>query len=312
MGDEFSRIARYLAPLAGPEGLGLTDDAALFTPPAGAQLVFTADQMLEGIHFIPGDPPALIARKLLRRNLSDLASMGASPLGYLLTTALPPGIDESWLAAFAEGLAQDQTEFGIKLFGGDSSSSRTDISLSATLIGHVAPGEALRRNGAKTGDDIWVTGTIGDAALGLRARQGTLPDPSGYLTNRSLLPSPRIGLKLAGIVHAAIDISDGLIQDLGHICRASNLTAHIQADLVPASQDAAMLGAKYLEARLTEGDDYELILVAPPGNADRLAAVCGSLPITRIGTMSEGEGPVVTRDRSGTLVNLKHFGWRHF
>lgn len=312
MGDEFSRIARYLAPLAGPEGLGLTDDAALFTPPAGAQLVFTADQMLEGIHFIPGDPPALIARKLLRRNLSDLAAMGASPLGYLLTTALPPGIDESWLAAFAEGLAQDQTEFGIKLFGGDSSSSRTDISLSATLIGHVAPGEALRRNGAKTGDDIWVTGTIGDAALGLRARQGTLPDPSGYLTNRSLLPSPRIGLKLAGIVHAAIDISDGLIQDLGHICRASNLTAHIQADLVPASQDAAMLGAKYLEARLTEGDDYELILVAPPGNADRLAAVCGSLPITRIGTMSEGEGPVVTRDRSGRLVNLKHFGWRHF
>ncbi|MDE8343876.1 MAG: thiamine-phosphate kinase, partial [Acidocella sp.] len=175
MGDEFSRIARYLAPLAGPEGLGLTDDAALFTPPAGAQLVFTADQMLEGIHFIPGDPPALIARKLLRRNLSDLAAMGASPLGYLLTIALPPGIDESWLAAFAEGLAQDQTEFGIKLFGGDSSSSRTDISLSATLIGHVAPGEALRRNGAKTGDDIWVTGTIGDAALGLRARQGTLP-----------------------------------------------------------------------------------------------------------------------------------------
>ena len=312
MGDEFSRIARYLAPLAGPEGLGLTDDAALFTPPAGEQLVFTTDQMLEGVHFISGDPPALIARKLLRRNLSDLAAMGATACGYLLTTALPPATDESWLAGFADGLAQDQAEFGVKLFGGDSSSSLSHISLSATLIGYVAPGEALRRNGAKAGDDIWVTGTIGDAALGLRARQGSLADPSGYLTKRSLLPSPRMGLNLANIVHAAIDISDGLIQDLGHICTASNLTAQINAHLVPTSPAAAALGDQYLDARLTEGDDYELILIISPANSARLNAACKQVPITRIGTMSKGQARVITLDKSGMPIHPKQSGWRHF
>ncbi len=312
MGDEFSRIARYLAPLAGPEGLGLIDDAALFTPPCGQQLVFTTDQMLEGVHFIPGDPPSLIARKLLRRNLSDLAAMGATPLGYLLTTALPPGTDESWLAEFAEGLAKDQAEFGIKLFGGDSSSALTHISLSATLIGFVAPGEALRRSGAKPGDDIWVTGTIGDAVLGLQARQGTLHDPSGYLTDRSMLPTPRMGLRLAGIVSAAIDVSDGLVQDLGHICRTSNLTASIHAHLVPKSPAAALLGENYLEARLTGGDDYELLLVAPPGNADRLVTACGVLPITRIGSMSRGVAHVITLDQSGSLISILQPGWQHF
>ena len=183
MGDEFSRIARYFAPLAGPEGRGLKDDAAVLAPRPGFELVLTVDQMLEGVHFLPHDPAGLVARKLLRRNLSDLAAMGAVPLGYLLTTALPRQVEEAWLAAFAEGLRHDQELFGFALFGGDSSSSLGPISLSATFIGEVTAGAALGRAGARAGDEIWVTGTIGDAALGLRARRGLLADDDGFLTS---------------------------------------------------------------------------------------------------------------------------------
>lgn len=308
---EFSRIARYFAPLAGPEGLGLKDDAALLTPRAGQEIVLTVDQMIEGVHFFPHDAPDLIARKLLRRNLSDLAAMGAKPVGYLLTTALPAGLEESWLAKFAEGLAADQREFGFSLFGGDSSSSLGARSFTATLIGEVAAGEALRRGGARPGDDLWVTGTIGDAALGLRARRGALRDVSGYLTERSLLPTPRVGLRLAGIVHAAIDISDGLVQDLEHICTASGLRAEVIADLVPCSEAAAAFGTEMLEARLTDGDDYELLLAAPPENAMALQRACGDLPVTRIGRFTHGEG-VEIRDAAGGRIKLAKAGWTHF
>lgn len=311
MGDEFSRIARYFAPLAGDEGRGLIDDAAVFAPPAGRELVLTVDQMLEGVHFLPGDAPALIARKLLRRNLSDLAAMGAVPIGYLLTTALPVSVTEDWLAGFASGLAQDQEFFGIKLFGGDSSSSRNGISLSATLLGHVAPGAALSRNGAQPGDDIWVTGTIGDAALGLQARLGKIFDPSGYLTDRSMLPSPRTGLALAGIVNAAIDVSDGLVQDLGHMCRGAGLGAVIHAALVPCSGEAAAFGAEVLESRLTDGDDYELLLAVPPSGEDALRSACGALQVTKIGRFQPGAGVQVI-DEAGAVMRFARTGWQHF
>ena len=310
--SEFSRIARYFAPLAGPEGRGLTDDAAVLAPPPGRELVLTVDQMLESVHFLPGDPPDLIARKLLRRNLSDLAAMGAVPLGYLLTTAFPPGMAEAWLAGFAKGLAEDQAEYGISLFGGDSSSSREAISLTATLIGHVAPGAALSRNGAQAGDDIWVTGTIGDAALGLQARFGKLDDPSGVLTARSMLPSPRVGLALAGIVHAAIDVSDGLLQDLGHMCTGAGLAATIEAARVPASPEAAAFGEAMLERRLTDGDDYELLLAVPPAQEARLRAACGTLRITRIGSFGHGAAQVAVADEAGGTITFSRTGWQHF
>ncbi|NNM57417.1 thiamine-phosphate kinase [Acidocella sp.] len=311
MSGEFSRIAKYFAPLAGEEGRGLTDDAAVLVPPPGRELVLTVDQMLEDVHFLPGDDPALIARKLLRRNLSDLAAMGAVPLGYLLTTALPDGVGEDWLAGFSQGLAQDQKIFNIKLFGGDSSSSRGKISLSATLIGHVAPGAALSRNGARAGDGIWVSGTIGDAALGLQARLGRLADPSGFLTARSLVPEPRVGLALAGVVSAAIDISDGLVQDLGHMCKGAGLSAVIRAGLVPVSPAAAACGEAALEARLTGGDDYELLLAVPPGQGEALKAACGDLPVTKIGMFQAGAGVHVLND-SGAMMQFTRPGWRHF
>jgi len=298
--------------LAGPEGLGLKDDAALLAPPSGRELVLTTDQMNEGVHFISGDAPGLIARKLLRRNLSDLAAMGAEPLGYLLTTSLPQSVDEDWLRLFAEGLRSDQDEFGFFLFGGDSSSSLAHIALTATLIGHVAPGAALRRNGAKPGDDIWVTGTIGDAALGLRARQGELHDETGFLTQRSLLPTPRLGLQLTNIAHAAIDISDGLVQDLGHICKASNTDAILWSHLIPASPPAAAFGEAMLEARLTDGDDYELLLAVPPVKTTALIAACGHLQITKIGHLTSGSGKVEVHDPSYKILNFTKTGWSHF
>jgi thiamine-monophosphate kinase len=312
MPDEFSRIADYFAPLAGAEGLGLLDDAAVFAPPPGRELVLTVDQMLEGVHFLSGDPPDLIARKLLRRNLSDLAAMAATPFGYLLTTALPPGIGEDWLAVFSEGLRQDQEEFGIKLFGGDSSSAMSQISLTATLIGHVAPGAALRRNGAKPGDEIWVTGTIGDAALGLKARRGELSDATGFLTRRSMLPSPRVGLPLSGIVNAAIDVSDGLLQDIGHICRASGVGAWIKEPLIPVSREAAAFGYEMLEARLTDGDDYELVLAVPYGNEQALRDACGDVPVTQIGVFCDGPPIVAVDDLAGHPITFSKQGWRHF
>lgn len=308
--DEFDRIATFFAPLAAAAGRGLADDAAVLAPPPGRELVLTVDQMLEGIHFLEGDAPAFIARKLLRRNLSDLAAMGAVPLGYLLTTALPTTVDDSWLTHFVEGLRLDQQAFSLGLLGGDSSSARAAISLTATLIGHVAPGQALPRNGASAGDKIFVTGTIGDAALGLQARLGQLADPTGFLTSRSLLPDPRVGLELSGIVSAAIDVSDGLIQDIGHICRGSGLSAVIDACAVPTSPQAAAFGSAYLETRLTGGDDYELVLAVPPQNQSALYRACGELMVTEIGVFRSGAGVVVQVD--GKALNLSSSGWKHF
>jgi thiamine-monophosphate kinase len=258
---------------------------------------------------LPGDPADLIARKLLRRNLSDLAAMGAAPLGYLLTTALPACLGTQWLELFAEGLRQDQAIFGISLFGGDSSSAVAQISLTATLIGQVAPGAALGRNGAREGDEIWVTGTIGDAALGLRMRRGELPRDD-FLVARSMLPAPRVGLALAGIVHAAIDVSDGLLQDLRHVCQASGVSALVEAALVPASAPAAALG--FLPARLTGGDDYELLLAVPPGGGAALARACGALMVTRIGRFGPGPAAVTVVDGQGAPLTFDNFGWRHF
>lgn len=309
--DEFARIATYFAPLAAAAARGLADDAAVLTPPAGRELVLTTDQMLEGIHFLSGDDPALIARKLLRRNLSDLAAMGATPLGYLLTISLPVTVPETWLASFAEGLAADQNLYNIGLLGGDSSSARTDIALTATLLGHCAPGQALARKGAKPGDKIFVTGTIGDAALGLQARLGKLNDPSGFLTQRSLLPDPRVGLALAGIASAAIDISDGLVQDLGHICHQSGVRAVVNTEAVPCSPQAEAVGPTYLQTRLTGGDDYELLLAVPPEREAALHLACGDVKVTQIGLFKAGQG-VQLLDGDGQPLNLTETGWRHF
>ncbi len=310
---EFARIAQYFRPLAGPGALALSDDAAVFTPPPGRELVIAADAMVAGVHFLPDDPPDLVARKLLRTNLSDLAAMGAAPLGYLLTVSVPRGTDEAWFAGFSAGLAADQAEFGLHLLGGDTTSTQGPVSLSLTILGTVAPGTALRRNGAQAGDDIWVSGTIGDGALGLLAAKGALPDPDGFLSDRYHLPQPRLplGLALIGIAHAAMDVSDGLVQDLSHICRASGLSAEIQAAEVPLSPAARV--ANRLELCLTGGDDYELLFAAPDSAAAaiRAASRATCIAVTRIGTFRHGPPHVRTIGLDGNELSLGAGGWSH-
>jgi thiamine-monophosphate kinase len=311
---EFALIARHFRPLAGPGALGLGDDAALLAPPPGRDLVLTVDAMVGGVHFLPDDPPDLVARKLLRVNLSDLAAKGAVPLGYLMTVSVPRGTPDAWFAGFAAGLAQDQAEFQITLLGGDTTSTPGPISLSLTAIGQVAPGQMVRRAGARDGDGVWVTGTIGDGALGLAVAQGRLADTSGYLLERYRLPRPRLGLPIAGIAAAAMDVSDGLVQDLGHLCRAAGLGAEIVADLVPLSEQARRAGPAWLATCLTGGDDYELLLAVPPAaeEALRVAARQAGMPVTRIGRFRAELSGVMVRGADGQGIALDRPGWSHF
>lgn len=317
---EFSLIARHFRPLAGPGALDLTDDAAVMAPPPGRELVLAADAMVAGVHFLPEDPPETIGRKLLRTNLSDLAAMGAVPLGYLLTVALPRGAHAAWLAAFSAGLAEDQREFGLSLLGGDTVSTMGPACLSLTILGHVAPGRALLRRGGAPGQDIWVSGSIGDGTLGLAVLQGQQPaDADGFLADRYRLPRPRLALgqALVGLATAAMDVSDGLVQDLGHLCRAAGCGAELRADAVPLSPAAAALlraDPALLPRILTGGDDYELLFAAAPEAAAGIAAraeSCG-VAVARIGHFVPGESTVTVLGRDGAPLRLGQGGWSHF
>jgi thiamine-monophosphate kinase len=320
--DEFARIARYFAPLAGPGALGLLDDAALVDTPPGRQLVLTADALVAGVHFLAGDPPDLVARKMLRVNLSDLAAMGAAPLGYLMTTALPATCDEAWLAGFAAGLATDQTAFGITLLGGDSVATPGPATLSVTAIGSVPLGQAVRRGGARPGDLIYVSGTIGDAALGLRAVRGELagldPAQHSFLADRYHLPQPRLALgqRLVGLAHAMLDISDGRVGDLNHLCAVSGVAAVLEAARVPLSpavRGALARDSALLALILGGGDDYELVFAAPRAADTAIAALAAvlALPITTVGRIESGSGVRVI-DTTGRSLTLAAPGYRHF
>ena len=311
---EFALIARHFRPLAGPGALELQDDAAILTLPPGRDLVLTADALVAGVHFLPDDPPDLVGRKLLRVNLSDLAAKGATPIGYLMTVSAPRATPDAWFAGFAAGLAQDQREYGVSLLGGDTTSTPGPISLSLTILGHVAPGQAVHRAGARPGDGIWVTGTIGDGALGLAVARGRVSDPSGYLLSRYRLPQPRVGLVIAGIATAGMDVSDGLVQDLGHLCRAGGLAAEIDASLIPLSQPARLAGPDWLAICLTGGDDYELLLAVPPASeaALRHSAQTAGLAVARIGSFRAGPPSVLVRGPDGQPMTLLTGGWSHF
>ncbi len=311
---EFALIGRHFRPLAGPGALDLGDDAALLAPPAGRELVLTVDAMIGGVHFLPDDPPDLVGRKLLRVNLSDLAAKGATPLGYLMSVAAPRGTPDAWFADFAAGLAQDQREFGATLLGGDTTSTPGPIALSLTAIGHIAAGAMVRRAGAQPGDGIWVTGTIGDGALGLAVAQGKLADPTGHLLGRYRLPLPRVGLPIAGIASAGMDVSDGLVQDLGHMCRAGGLTAEVEATRLPLSDAARQAGPDWLPTCLTGGDDYELLMAVPPARESALldAARDAGIPVTRVGHFRAGPSRVMVLGPDGKPLVLARGGWSHF
>jgi thiamine-monophosphate kinase len=319
---EFGRIREFFAPLAGPGGLGLKDDAALVDCAPGRQLVATVDAIVEGVHYLPDDPPDLVAKKLLRVNLSDLAAKGARPLYYLLVTALPARLGDDWVARFAAGLGDDQRRYGVALLGGDSVSTPGPAVLSLTALGDVAAGAEIRRSGARPGDRVWVSGTIGDAWLGLKVLRGDYASLAAadreFFAARFHLPEPRVALgpRLAGLAHAMCDISDGLVADLGHICEASGVGATVSLPAVPLSAAARRLAETdpALPVNLvTGGDDYELLFTAPPGASEAVASLARELdlPLAAIGTIAEGAG-VRLLNAADREIAVASGGWTHF
>jgi len=326
---EFELIARYFAPLARgfPGAYGLLDDAAVIAPAPGHELVAKTDAIVGGVHFLLDDPPDLIARKALRVNLSDLAAKGAVPRAYLLDIMLPKTLTESWIAGFARGLAQDQDEYRVHLIGGDTDSTPGPVSIAIAAFGEVPTGRMLRRSRARAGDTVFVTGTIGDSALGIEVLRNALPDVGAvaatFLVERYRVPRPRVALgpRLVGLANAAIDISDGLVADLRHVCEVSELAAVVEASRVPLSAAACgVLAARpgYLAAVLTGGDDYEILFTAPPAAAEDLGRLSRTLdvPITPIGRMktpsSATEDRVTVLDGNGRAMVLGRGGWAHF
>jgi thiamine-monophosphate kinase len=322
--DEFALIDRLFLPLAeaAPESLRLTDDVALIEAGKGEQWAVTTDAIVAGVHFLPGDPPDLIARKLIRVNLSDLAAKGAEPRFLLLAACFPEDVSGEWLDRFASGLKFDCAQFKVALIGGDTVATPGPLTLSLTALGIVERNSALLRSNARSGDNIWVSGSLGDAALGLlvarRGAVGLAREHAEYLLDRYRLPQPRLALgrRLHGLAHAAMDISDGLLGDLGHICQASGLAAEVEAASLPrspAARAALDAGLGDLATLAGGGDDYELLFTAPPA-ADaalhRLSKELG-LPLTRIGRMLPGHG-VGLIGPDGHAIAVAHAGYRHF
>ena len=319
-------IARYFRQLAThPGALGLGDDAAVLTPPPGCDLALTTDGVIAGVHFFPDDPPDLIGRKVLRMNLSDLAAKGAKPLGFLMSVALPASIEEKWLEGFAAGLGDDARRYGCPLLGGDTDRTPGPISVSIAAFGSVPQGKMVRRSTAKPGDCIVVTGTIGDAALGLLVRrERDLADrlrlsetARAYLVRRYLLPEPRNVLAESVLQHAsaAMDVSDGLGGDLAKLCRASYVAGEVDVARVPLSDAArAVLDADpaLLETLLTGGDDYEIVLTLPPQKLGtfQAAARAVGVAVAEIGRVTAGEGTRFMRD--GSPLNLTRPSYSHF
>jgi thiamine-monophosphate kinase len=304
MSAEDRLIARFFGPLAThPGALGLSDDAAFLTPPSGCDLVLKTDAIVGGVHFFPEDAAHTVASKALRVNLSDLAAKGARPLGFLLSLAIPREIDEAWLTGFAEGLRGDAVLFGCPLFGGDTDRTPGPITISIAMVGSVPEGTMVRRAGARPGDRVFVSGTIGDAALGVMLRKGDgknwkLSEPQRqHLVSRYLLPQPRNALSEAVRMHAsaAMDISDGLAGDFAKLCRASGVAADIEVKRVPVSEAAQVAIAAdnaMLERALTGGDDYEIVCTVPAANAEgfRAAAKAAQVAVTEVGEIKAGEG----------------------
>jgi thiamine-monophosphate kinase len=320
-------IAQYFRPLARhPGALDLRDDAACFTPPEGADLVLTKDAVVAGVHFLADDAPAKIAQKALRVNLSDLAAKGADPAGFLLALALPEAIDAAWLAAFSGGLARDVETYRCPLFGGDTVRTAGPLMVSITAFGTLPRGTMVHRSGAQAGDRIFVSGAIGDAALGLRLRrdagQGSAwklqAADSDYLLDRYLLPRPRNALAKAVRAHAsaAMDVSDGLVGDLGKLCRESAVSASIDVGEVPLSAAAkAVLTADpdMLATALTGGDDYEIVCTVADASVSAFTAAASGagVPVAEIGRVVAGsDQPRFVHN--GTSMQFARGSFSHF
>ncbi|HEY0294078.1 MAG TPA: thiamine-phosphate kinase [Bordetella sp.] len=318
MASEFDLIAKHFTRPAAPGQLGVGDDCALFSVPPGHQVATSTDLLVEGRHFYPDVDPQALGHKTLAVNLSDLAAMGAQPIGCLLGLALPQA-DEAWLAAFARGFHDLAGEAGCPLIGGDTTRSPKLLTLSVTVFGSVAPDKALRRGAARAGDEIWVSGELGAADVAYRLLEGQLPaDPRRLAAVRRAMewPVPRLALgrALAGLAHAAIDISDGLLQDLGHILDLSRVGAELRYEALPVAPALAGLDeAVRRRAVLGGGDVYELCFTADPADQARVlhAAAAAGVRVSRVGRITADAGLIVLDGRGQPLPDLPQ-GFDHF
>ncbi len=321
-------VREFLAPLAaGFEGaLGLADDCAKFTPAPGSELVLKTDPVVAGVHFFPDDDPADIAWKALAVNVSDLAAKGAVPRVYLMALSLAEAPTRPWMAKFAAGLGEAQRAFGIHLAGGDTDRTPGHFSIAVTVIGEVPAGRMVRRAAARAGQAIYVSGTLGDSALGLAlrmdpalgARLELSADDAAHIARRYLRPQPRLGLgaALRDYASAAMDLSDGLVKDLGRMCRASGVGARVEAarlPLSPAMRRAITVERQLISAAIAAGDDYEILATVEPSVAAAFeaAAAAGGVAVTRIGEICPTAG-VIVRGADGAPISLARQGWDHF
>ena len=317
-------IAEILAPLAGGPAHALDDDCAHIPPgQLAAGAIVTMDTLVAGVHFFADDPPGLVAKKALRVNLSDLAAKAARPRGYLLSLALPKECGADWVRAFASGLAEDQSAYDVSLWGGDTVSTPGPLTITITAIGTPSDGGTPLRSGARAGDAVMVTGTIGDAALGLKALSdadfaaGLTEDERQTLIGRYRLPDPRVGFldTVAASVTAAMDVSDGLVLDLSRMAAASGCGAELDLVAVPLSSAVARLaeGDESLrEAAATGGDDYEILFTVAEAALPALDAhaAASGLAVTRVGTMTHAGGLRIL-DGEGREVHPASLGYRH-
>ena len=315
--SEFEIIEKIFAPLATSRAaLRLKDDVAVLSGRASYDLILSTDSIVEGVDFFTNDPPDTIAQKALRVNLSDLAAKGAVPFGYLLTLVLRKSVRTAWLRAFARGLAADQRQFKVALLGGDMSSTRGPLTITIAALGYVPKGGAILRSGAKPGDLVFVSGTIGDSAGGLAAIKSKRRD--AQLVKRFRVPQPRVSLgpKLRGVASAALDVSDGLLADLGHLADVSGVHIAIEAASIPLSSRLRRAWGEDSGTVLraaTAGDDYEIAFTTRPSKRKRVETVSKSIgvPLTQIGLVSKGRG-VKLFDRQGTSINVRRKGYTHF
>jgi thiamine-monophosphate kinase len=316
--SEFEIIRKYFTRPAPSAVLGVGDDCALLQPRLGMLLAVTTDMLLEGRHFLAGDDPAKLGHKALAVNLSDLAAMGADPRWATLAIALPEA-DEKWIAAFAEGFFRIAERFETELIGGDT--TKGPLAISVTAIGEVPPGLALRRDAALAGDDVWLSGATGEAGLAVAYRQGRVKLEGAAreaCLARLHAPEPRVDLggRLRGIARSAIDVSDGLLADLGHILEASGVGAELAWEDIPRAPAIAACADRELaqECVLAGGDDYELIFTAPPFRRAEIEATGKELDIvlTRIGVTVPGKPAAVLRDAAGKAIPLARGGFDHF